>query len=146
MSLDGFDRILKRSLKYSVAPYLLTTEDYWGYIYVEQQHHKAWAFKFLLIDVVVFLGLLMLLLTYHVNYFWIGFLCLLFITSALLNGIYATSSKSARRWWISLTMVALFLFLLSIWLITINEAGIILSYLSVSHLIALIRARRKIKS
>lgn len=145
MSLDGFDKIIRRSVKYSIAPYLLSPEDYWGYIYVEQQHHRSWAFKFLLIDCVVFVGILTILLTYRVNYFWISFLGLIFVGSALSNSIHAVSSKSAKRWWISLIVVALFLLLFSIWFIAINGAAIFLTYLSFSHLIALFKVRKQIK-
>lgn len=144
MSISGLDKILNRSVKYRLAPYLLSPKDYWGYIYVEQQHHRSWAFKFLLIDCIIFAGLLTILLTYEVNYIWIGFLGLIFVGSAILNSIYAVSSKTTKRWWLSLIVVALFIFFFSIWFILINDAAIILIYLSLSHLVALIKARKQI--
>ena len=141
MSFNVLDKIIKRRLKYMIAPYLLSAEDYCGYLKVEQAHHRAWAMIFLAVDGLVLLGLLTILLLYKAGYFWIGSLTLGFFGSLLMNGIYAASSRSTNIFWRSLFLLSLFLFLFSIWAISVNASGVILTYLSVSHLISLIKIR-----
>jgi hypothetical protein len=130
----------REGLMFSWAPYLLPREKYWHYLSDEQGSHASLAKWSLVTVLILFVGAAYLFYRYGVTYWTIGiFVVLLFL--AVFGVVYALATTSSRMWWYSLVLFAGASIFLSFFLIPLFGTGLLTLYLSVSHLISLIRGK-----
>ena len=139
--------IAERSIKFKFAPYLLSTQEYWNYIYTPFLHHKAWSFNFFKkYDLVLIVASVIGFWIYGQNE-WTLALGIITLVVAVLDIVAAITSKTIGIRWFSLIILAVALVTFSLYLFSISavEIAIIILYFSLSHLIALVRIRKFLK-
>lgn len=132
--------IIQKSFRFTWAPFLLTPEEYWKYLSGEQSDHNLVATIFLSILFVLLLGYALLVWVFGMVW-WTILLFVLLVGLVLFGTLYAFGTRSPRTWWKTACIFSILSVLISLLLAPLFGIGLFGLYLSVSHLVSLIRTR-----